>query len=61
MGPYGTKQDYMGPYRTIRYHSELFQAYGAVSNFFVTDGLTASQVRFLEGHAPLKIVKLAYI
>ena len=42
MGPYRTIQDYMGPYRTIQDHSELFQAYGAVSNFFVTHSLTDS-------------------
>ena len=47
--PYGTIQYHTGPltildhtipYGTIRDHSQLFQAYGAVSNFFVTDILT---------------------
>ena len=66
IGPKGTIQDHTGPYGTIWDHSGLFHASGAVPNFFVThrltdsltDSLTHSQVRFLEGHAPLKMVKI---
>ena len=65
IGPYGTMRDHMGPYRTIGGHtgpnstvqdnSGLLHARVEKS---VTDSqthrLTHSQVRFLEGHAPLK-------
>ena len=49
--PYSTLRDHTVPYWTIRDHIQLFQA---LSNFFVSDSLTDSQVWFLEGHTPLK-------
>ena len=38
-------RDHTGPYSTIQDHSELFQADGAVSNFFVTHSLTGATFR----------------
>ena len=43
----------MGPYRPIQAFSQLFPADGVVSNFLVTP----IHVRFLEGHAPLKMIR----
>ena len=68
MGPYRTLQDHTGtkrtigdhtePYGTVRDHSGLFHARVEKS---VTDSQTDSQVRSLEGHAPLKSTKTTKI
>ena len=52
--PDGTIWDHTGPYWTIQDHSQFFQTHGAVSNFFVTDWLTDSQVWFLEVWGPIE-------
>ena len=55
-GPSGTKGDHKEPYGIIWDHTWLFKAYGAVSNFLKANCRhTDRHMRFLEGHAPLKI------
>ena len=52
-GPYRTIRDHTGPYSTVRDHSGLLHARVEKSvTHRLTDSLTDSQVRSLEGHAP---------